>query len=171
MSKEGDERRTREASNASPARVNGRGSEEKAERPGGKEGKEGDEDPEDWNEKRPKKPGGKGDKKGKIELDDLVNEDDVKSYFAANITMASAKAKSFLYKLDDDAVAASEMHNGRKDTLKTLRSMRKDEKWWAAASCGYRQCGKPGLSVGMLMMTKRDKDVILPHIDDECDHR
>ena len=100
-------------------------------------------------------------------LNDLVNDDDVKSYFAANVTMASAKAKSFLYKLDDDAVAASEMHNGRKDTLNTLRSMRKEEKWWAAASCGYRQCGKPGLSAGMLMMTKRNRDVILPHIDDE----
>ena len=47
-----------------------------------------------------------------------------------------------------------------------LRSMRKGEKWWAAASSGYRQCGKPGSSAGMLMMTKRERDVILPNIDD-----
>jgi len=45
--------------------------------------------------------------------------------------------------------------------------MRKEDKWWAAASCGYRQCGKSGLSAGMLMMTKRNRDVILPNIDDE----
>jgi len=78
VKKRGDESKANEASSTPPAKVNGRGSEEKAERPGGKEGKEGGEDPEEWSEKGPRKPGGKGEKKGKIELNDFVNEDEVK---------------------------------------------------------------------------------------------
>ena len=122
-------------------------------------------DPSEWGKKQ-RKPGDEPQKRA-IQLNDLVKDEDVKSFYAANVTTASFKAMRHLYRMDDDAVAASETHLSRKETLKMLKSMRKEEKWWAAGASGYRECGQVGLSAGVMMMTKRDRDVLIPHVDDE----
>ena len=74
-------------------------------------------DPSEWGKKQ-RKPGDEPQKRA-IQLNDLVKDEDVKSFYAANVTKASFKAMRHLYRMDDDAVAASETH------LSMLRGVRR----------------------------------------------
>ena len=73
---------------------------------------EGEEEkPEDWESDSDEiKGNSENRRKTDIRLDDLIKEDKTGTYFASNITYASKKAKSYLYKLEDDVIAASETH-------------------------------------------------------------
>ena len=46
-----------------------------------------------------------------------------------------------------------------------LKTMRREKKWNGTASCGYKKEGMKGLSAGMFMAVKTERDVLMPNVD------
>lgn len=142
--------------------------EETAEGQGNNTGDGGniDGDDEEWVGQKPKQTGG-GNNATQINPDELVKEEDACTFFSGYLAYASANALSFLYKLEDDVVAGSETHLGRKETLKMLKGMRREGDWRDTVSCGYRNVGRPGLSAGVLVAVKKGVSTMTPEADHE----
>ena len=116
-----------------PKKAEGAKAKGKAEQAAKKEGQcetnddEEEAKPEDWaSESDGNETAGQEGANIVLKLNDLIKEGRTGTFFASNITYASKKTKSYLYKLEDNVIAASGTHLNRKDSQKMLKAMRRN---------------------------------------------